>query len=67
MARPKKGEEKHRNASLRFRVRQEVSDGLRAIASVRGVPIADIGEAALEDYVRRVTKAESRATSKRKA
>jgi len=24
------------------------------------VPIADVGEAALEDYVRRVTKAESR-------
>jgi hypothetical protein len=60
MGRPKKGEEKHRSASLRFRVREEVSEGLRAIAASRGVPIADVGEAALEDYVRRAAKAETR-------
>jgi hypothetical protein len=60
MGRPKKGEEKHRSASLRFRVREEVSEGLRAIAASRGVPIADIAEAALEDYVRRAAKAGSR-------
>jgi predicted HicB family RNase H-like nuclease len=52
MARPKKGEEKNRSASLRFRVKEEVSEGLRAIAKARKASIADVAEEALEEYVR---------------
>jgi hypothetical protein len=47
MARPKKGEEKHRSASLRFRVKEEISAELRDLATARQVPIADVAEEAL--------------------
>jgi hypothetical protein len=47
MARPKKGEEKRRSASLRFRVREEISSGLRAFATAHGRSIADVAEDAL--------------------
>jgi predicted transcriptional regulator len=48
MARPKKGEEKHRSASLRFRVKEDIDARLRALAQARGASIADIAEEALD-------------------
>jgi hypothetical protein len=48
MARPRKGEEKHRSASLRFRVKEDVDARLRALAHDLGASIADVGEEALD-------------------
>jgi predicted HicB family RNase H-like nuclease len=56
MARPKKGEEKHRSASLRFRVREEISAQLRVLAASRRVSIADVAEEALAVGLRQMAR-----------
>jgi hypothetical protein len=65
MGRPKKGEEKHRSASLRFRVKEEVDARLRALAQDLGASIADVAEEALDigvaQMARRTRKKRARA------
>lgn len=63
MARPKKGEEKHRSASLRFRVRQDVDARLRALAQALGMSIADVAEEALDNGLAQI----ERRTQKKRA
>jgi hypothetical protein len=56
MARPRKGEEKHRTHSVRFRVPESVRIGLDAVATARGLPLADIAVEAFEQYLDRQTR-----------
>jgi hypothetical protein len=56
MARPRKGEEKHRSASLRFRVKEEISAELRDLAASRRMSIADVAEEALAVGLRQIAR-----------
>jgi predicted HicB family RNase H-like nuclease len=66
MGRPRKGEEKHRSASLRFRVKEDVDARLRALAQSSGASIADVAEEALNIGIAQIErrKQKSRHSSK---
>jgi predicted DNA-binding protein len=60
MARPRKGEEKHRPIHLGFRVSKETDQQLRWLAEKRGSPMSDLVTEILEKGLRQAIEAEKR-------
>jgi hypothetical protein len=56
MARPRKGAEKARSQIMGFRTTDETRAGLEFIAARRGLPLSDIANEALGEYLARHLK-----------
>ena len=60
VARPRKGDEKHRPIHLGFKVTEQLNADLRRLAERRGSPMSDVVVEILEKGLRDAAKAESR-------